>query len=130
MSLTTKELEKSINEARQKLNNIRYARRTLDTEEDALLFEVTKHMQALDVQSGSGGGGGSGSGIRGVRWPSLVVPGREICMGQKVKVLGSRMSKDNGKIGVVVKIGKMVTVQPDHGGRLIVRASKNLESCA
>ena len=127
MSLTTKELEKSINEARQKLRNISYARKTLDTEEDALLFELTKHMKAMDLQSGSG--------IR-LR-PSLVVPEdkpemclEEIRIGQKVKVLGSRMSKDNGKIGVVVKIGKMVTVQPDHGGRLIVRASKNLESSA
>ena len=122
MSLARKEVQECIKEVRQKLINIRDARRTLDKEEDALLFELTKNMKAMDLQSGSG--------IR-LR-PTLVPDDPETCLqalriNQKVKVLFSRMSKDNGKIGVVVNIGKMVTVKPDDGGRLIVRASKNLE---
>jgi len=52
---------------------------------------------------------------------------RNLNVGDRVKILNDGMSKVKDWKGKVVKIGKLVTVQPFGGGSVVVRSRRNLE---
>ena len=62
-----------------------------------------------------------------IRISSLVKYGLGLGLGDKVKTLNDGMSKVKDWKGNVVKIGKLVTIQPFGGGSVVVRSRRNLE---